>query len=210
MKLLTLIDVQIQVPDDVAADEHQPEAGVVHYRLSGPSVVQVRKDVEVAAVALGYKMQHAPEASHLIRGCQRINIVVPDPLQLDITVENPETLPRAQADERGIVLGRLTLEVKSTRIVAQKERHAEKSTSWNGEWHVYGTSVQELSSEIHARLVQHGLHSTGVWSPPKDGIQRWHIEAYSPLQLVKVYIKDEGGYLDLNITLVDEGDGGDA
>lgn len=207
MKSLKLIDVQIQVSDDVAVDEHRPEAGVVHYRLRGPFVVQVRNDVEAATVALGYKMQRTNEASHFIRRCQRINMIVSDPLQLDITVEDPEALPNAQADDRGIVLGRLALKIKSTRIVAQKERHAEKSTLWSGEWHVYGTSVQELSSEIHAQLVQRGLHSTGVWSPPKDGIQRWHIEAYSPLQLVKVYIKDEESYLDLNITWVDEGDG---
>jgi len=204
MRTLRLIDIEVALPEDLALETRRPQDGIAFHGISGPSAAQVRDRVEASAAVYGYELERAPQASHLLRRKQRISMLVPNPTQLDITVDDPEVLPTARIDSRGIVLGQLSIEITASRIVPLKERHDEGSSSWSAEWNVYGKRVDELCSQIHEELVQKGLRSNGIWGPPKGGIQRWHVEAYSPRRLVKAYISDEGDHLTLALTLDDD------
>jgi hypothetical protein len=204
MTHIKLIDCDVMLPPDVVLSTEPPSECRVLHTLEGASVLEVQAAIEQAAASRGYAIRRLGSDSLLERNGQRIEIFATSPSRLRIRVDDPEGLPYSSITEDGISIGGVSIALRGApAIQSGRERHDEGSTSWTAEWRVHGKKADELASEVHESLLQQGLRSNGVWAPPKGGIQRWRVEAYSPQRLVKATISDEGEYLALSVTLVD-------
>ena len=205
MTHIRLIDFDVMLPPDVALSTEPPNECRISHTLKGGSLPEARAAIEQTAVSRGYAMRRLGSDSLLELNGQRIEIFAPGPARLRVRVDDAESLPPSKVAANSILIGKLSISLRSaTAIQPRRERHDQGSTSWTAEWRVHGEKADELASEVHEALVQQGLRSNGIWPPPKGGIQRWRVEAYSPHQLVKASISDDGDSLILSVTLVAE------
>lgn len=123
-----------------------------------------------------------------------------------MNVDDPDALPLAQVFKDGIGLGGIVLPIpEGARVEPGREKYDPGSTSWTAEWRVYDCAAAELASRMHDALVRMGLRPGGVWQPPKGGIQRWKVEAYSVQRLVQAGITEAEGHLDLILDVIGDG-----
>lgn len=208
MTHLRLIDFDVTLPADVVLSTEPPSECRVVHTLEGTSTPEVRATIEQAAALRGYVVHQRRSGSLLERKGQRIEIFATSSSRFRIRVDDAEKLPYSRITGDSILIGGLSIALPGgPKIQPGRERHDEGSTSWTAEWHVHGKKADELASEIHESLLQQGLRSNGIWPPPKDGIQQWGVETYSPRRLVKVSISDEGEDLALNIALIENAEG---
>ena len=209
MTHIRLIDCDVMLPPDVVLSTEPPSEGRVLHTLEGASVREVQAAIEQAAASRGYAIRRLGSDSLLERNGQRIELFATSPSRLRIRVDDPEGLPYSSITEDGILIGGVTIALRGApAIQSGRERHDEGSTSWTAEWRVRGDKTAgELASEVHESLLQQGLRSNGIWPPPQNGIQQWRVEAYSSQRLVKASISDEGEYLALSVTLIDNTEG---
>lgn len=204
MRTLKLIDIELMLPDEVGLTEREPEPGVLLYGLSGTAVSQLRALIDAIATDHGYELRRSPIASHLLRRTQRINVIASEPGRLDITVDDPESLPSACVDENRLILGSVSIAIDAARVTPGRQRHNDGSTLWKAEWQIYGEEAEQLSEKVRVQFVQQGLRADFVWPPAEGGIQQWLIEARSPQRLVKAYVRPTGDHNVLSVTLIDE------
>jgi hypothetical protein len=203
MTTLRIIDMDVHVPDGVRLATDSPQECRIVHTLDGTSVYNMRVALEGEAVTRGYELRRTDRASYLQRGERRVEIYQISPTRLGIRVDDAEALPFSRVSARGISLAGLALPLpEGARVKPGRERHDPGSESWSAEWYVYDVNAAEVASLVHDTLIQGGLKSGGVWPPPKGGIQRWKVEAYSPQQLVQMGITDEGDHLNLHLVVI--------
>jgi len=176
----------------------------VTYTLEGKSASRVLTQIEQAAIAAGYGIERVGRHTFLQRGEQRIDLSDVNEYRLRIRVDDPVKLPYSRASETGLMLGRLVIPISAASMIRSgRERHDDGSTSWAGEWFVYGAEASAVCSEIHDALVGQGLRSNGVW-PPSKGEPTWKVELYSVERLVQVRIVENDNHLQVRVHLVDQ------
>jgi hypothetical protein len=204
MSSVKLLDLDILLPSDVVLTVAEPQNMVEFYSLEGSAVDLARESIEAAGTALGYDLTRTAKASCLLRRGQRITLVSVGPSRVDVTIDDSERLPFAKTAERGITVGRISVELEGVRIVPRRERHGPQSTKWISEWEISGKDAHFLSSSILDSLATRGLRSGGTLAPLNADVgSTWHSEAYSAEMLIKVRARQEHDHVLLRLELVD-------
>ncbi|MCL2450067.1 MAG: hypothetical protein FWD17_14055 [Polyangiaceae bacterium] len=204
MTTIQWIDVEVLLPDGTVVDvKRHRMAGAILYGLTGRSIDVVRDRLEIGAILRGFELTRSSEGSHLARRGQRIDLILAGSSHAVIRVEDPESLPDARVDARGIVIGPLAIAVHAERIVPGKERHDPRACSWNGDWYLDGVGPgADLCASIHRQLLDLSPRSSGLWRSGGLGAGRWSVEADLLTMRVQVYLREQGRGLRVDVFMV--------
>jgi len=199
---LSILELEIDLPEDVSIEVAAPEATREVRVLEGPSVAIAASTIERAAIAAGFAVTRtAPRDTSLRRDQQSIYLCERVDKALIVRIEDPTAFPVAQVKGAGIRIREIDVALVADKIVPGREQHIEGSREWSADWSVFGPSAADLCGQLHAAFLALGLRDNGVWAPP-EGIDRWKVEAYSPDLLLQAEVFARPDHCELQIHLV--------